>query len=124
MSARDLFLVGLSHKSAPIEVRERVALSGEALKSALNKLEQKLEEAQTKSDLLVAQHRRSRALGKAVDAKMAMDSDTHAAGFDRMKQKVARQEAVSQAKAEMAVDSLDDIDCRGTAFHRKVTRSF
>ncbi len=40
MSARDLFLVGLSHKSAPIEVRERVALSGEALKSALLELRQ------------------------------------------------------------------------------------
>jgi glutamyl-tRNA reductase len=32
---RDLFLVGLSHKSAPIEVRERVALSADALKEAL-----------------------------------------------------------------------------------------
>jgi glutamyl-tRNA reductase len=38
VSARELFLVGLSHKSAPIEVRERVALSGEALKSALEEL--------------------------------------------------------------------------------------
>jgi glutamyl-tRNA reductase len=34
----DLFLVGLSHKSAPIEVRERVALSGDALKEALTDL--------------------------------------------------------------------------------------
>jgi glutamyl-tRNA reductase len=40
VSGRDLFLVGLSHKSAPIEVRERVALSGEALKSALLELRQ------------------------------------------------------------------------------------
>ncbi len=40
MSARDLFLVGLSHKSAPIEVRERVALSGEELKTALLELRQ------------------------------------------------------------------------------------
>ena len=40
MSGRDLFLIGLSHKSAPIEVRERVALSGEALKSALLELRQ------------------------------------------------------------------------------------
>ncbi len=40
MSGRDLFLVGLSHKSAPIQVRERVALSGEALKSALMELRQ------------------------------------------------------------------------------------
>jgi glutamyl-tRNA reductase len=32
---REIFLVGLSHKSAPIEVRERVALTGDALKAAL-----------------------------------------------------------------------------------------
>ncbi len=38
MSGREIFLVGLSHKSAPIEVRERVALSGEALKAALGEL--------------------------------------------------------------------------------------
>jgi glutamyl-tRNA reductase len=36
--SRELHLVGLSHKSAPIEVRERVALSGEALKAALQEL--------------------------------------------------------------------------------------
>jgi len=34
----ELFLVGLSHKSAPIDVRERVALSGDALKAALTEL--------------------------------------------------------------------------------------
>jgi glutamyl-tRNA reductase len=38
VSGREIFLVGLSHKSAPIEVRERVALSGEALKGALGEL--------------------------------------------------------------------------------------
>jgi glutamyl-tRNA reductase len=35
---RQLFLVGLSHKSAPIDVRERVALTGEQLKVALAEL--------------------------------------------------------------------------------------
>jgi glutamyl-tRNA reductase len=38
VSGRELFLVGLSHKSAPIEVRERVALSSESLKAALVEL--------------------------------------------------------------------------------------
>src|SRR5215212_8755670 len=37
----------------------------ENLKTALVKLQRKLDEAQGKSDMLVAQHRRSRALGKA-----------------------------------------------------------
>jgi glutamyl-tRNA reductase len=38
VSAREVFLVGLSHKTAPIDVRERVALSGDALKSALGEI--------------------------------------------------------------------------------------
>jgi glutamyl-tRNA reductase len=38
VSRREIFLVGLSHKSAPIEVRERVALCGEPLKAALGEL--------------------------------------------------------------------------------------
>ena len=40
MSGREVLLVGLSHKSAPIDVRERVALSGDALKTALHELRQ------------------------------------------------------------------------------------
>jgi glutamyl-tRNA reductase len=36
--AGDIFLVGLSHRSAPIDVRERVALTGEELKAALCEL--------------------------------------------------------------------------------------
>ncbi|MFO0581810.1 MAG: glutamyl-tRNA reductase [Anaeromyxobacter sp.] len=35
---KELFLVGLSHKSAPIEVREKVALTGDALKVAMQAL--------------------------------------------------------------------------------------
>lgn len=38
MSGRELFLVGISYRSAPIEVRERVALTGDALKAALQEL--------------------------------------------------------------------------------------
>ncbi len=38
MNEPQLFLVGLSHKSAPIEVRERVALNGADLKAALLQL--------------------------------------------------------------------------------------
>jgi phage shock protein A len=80
----------------------------ENLKTALRKLEQKLAEARAKSQLLIAQHRRSRAVGKARDAQMAMDGPSSIAGFERMKQKVAREAAVSQAKTEMTADSLDD----------------
>ncbi len=79
----------------------------ETLKSALRKLEQKLQEARSKSDLLIAQHRRARALSKASDARMAMAEGTAAGALDRMKNKVSRSEAMSQAKAELAGDNID-----------------
>jgi phage shock protein A len=80
----------------------------ENLKSALRKLEQKLAEAETKSDMLIAQHRRSRASAKASDAQMAIGDQTKLATFDRMKSKVQTAAAVSQAKAELASDDLED----------------
>ena len=38
MSGLEVHLVGLSHRSAPIAVRERVAFTGEALRAALERL--------------------------------------------------------------------------------------
>ena len=78
------------------------------LKSALHKLEQKLAEAESKSDMLIAQHRRSRALTKASDAQMAIGDKSKVATFERMKRKVRHAEAVSKAKAEMANDNVED----------------
>src|SRR6266851_4813213 len=80
----------------------------ENLKSALRQLEQKLTEAQSRADLLIAQHRRARAVGKASDARLAMGDGSKAAAFDRMKRKVAHSEAVGQAKAEIAGDNMED----------------
>jgi phage shock protein A len=80
----------------------------ENLKGALHKLEQKLAEAQTKSDLLLAQHRRSRTVSKATDAQFRVREHHHGAEFERMKEKVTRASAVSQAKAELAGDSVED----------------
>src|SRR6185295_9477930 len=70
--------------------------------------DQKLAEAEAKSDMLVAQHRRSRALDKASDARIAMGDDSKSAAFDRMKRKVMHAEAVSQAKSEIATDNVED----------------
>lgn len=80
----------------------------ENLKSALRKLEQKLAEAQSKSDLLLARHRRARAATKAIDAELAMNDRSKLNGFDRMSQRVLEGEAVSQAKAEVVSDVLED----------------
>ena len=82
----------------------------ENLKTALRNLEQKLAEAQAKCDVLIAQHRRSRVLSKATAAQMAVGNESKGATFDRMKNKVRRNEAVSQATAELMAD--DDVEGR------------
>jgi phage shock protein A len=81
----------------------------ENLKTALRQLEQKLAEAQAKADLLIAQHRRARAVGKASDARMkpAGGNGSSANAFDRMKRKVASEAALSQAKSELAADDIE-----------------
>jgi phage shock protein A len=101
----------LSYKSLAGNFADQVAdqtVQVENLKSALRKLEQKLAEAQAKSDVLIAQHRRARALNKAGDARLAMGNAAGAEAFDRMKGKVQRNEALSQAKAELTGDSIED----------------
>src|SRR5258706_3040587 len=80
----------------------------ENLKNALRKLEQKLIEAQSKSDMLIAQHRRARAISKASDAKLAIDGRSNASTFNRMRNKVRTAEAVGKAKSELASDSVED----------------
>lgn len=101
----------LSYRSLGENFTEQAAdqaIQVENLKSALRKLEQKLAEAQAKSDLLIAQHRRARALNKAGDAHIAAGNSENAAAFDRMKRKVQHNEAMSQAKAELTGDSIED----------------
>jgi phage shock protein A len=47
-------------------------------------------------------------VGKASDAKMAAGDGSKAGAFDRMKRKVARNEAISQAKSELAAEDVED----------------
>jgi phage shock protein A len=91
--------------------REQVAdqkVQVDTLKSALHKLQQKLEEAQSMVDLLLARQRRSRAVAHASDAHAAMRSEDKVAAFNRMSDKVARNEAVGVAKVELLAENLDD----------------
>jgi phage shock protein A len=83
-------------------------IQADNLKNALHKLEQKLSEAQSKRDLLLAQHRRARALGKAADAHNKVGDGSKTAAFERMKDSVMHSEAVSRAKFELISEDLDD----------------
>ncbi len=77
----------------------------EALKSALKKLELKLAEARGKADLLIAQHRRSRAVNRAADAQVTPSGENRT--FERMRSKVAHEEAIGFAKGEVLGDDID-----------------
>jgi phage shock protein A len=80
----------------------------ENLKTALLKLQQKLDEAKSKSDMLIAQHRRSRAIRKAADAGLTIGGESNSAAFDRMKNKVQHSEASAQASVDLAADNVDE----------------
>jgi phage shock protein A len=94
-----------------LSYREQVddqKLQVDALKSALQKLEQKLEEAKSKRDLLLARHRRSVALGKAARAGTALGDNSKSATFDRLKDRVHQTEAVATAEVELISDDVAD----------------
>jgi len=94
----------LSYKEQVDDQRLQV----EALKSALQKLEQKLEEAKSKRDLLLARHRRSVALGKAARAQTALGEDSKSATFDRLKDRVHHTESVATAEVELITDDMGE----------------
>lgn len=80
----------------------------ETLKNALIKLGQKLEEARTKCEVLTAQARRARSLNRTSEAQMAARGPSKVAAFDRMKEKVVYEDAVSQAKSELVAEDVED----------------
>jgi len=76
----------------------------ESMKAALKRLEMKLSEARARADLLIVQHRRSRAANRAADAQHATAEN---GTFERMRSKVAREEALGRAKGELLGDDVD-----------------
>lgn len=79
----------------------------DTLKTALHKLEGKLAEAKTKSDLLLARHRRARAGIRAADA--AGDGGAQpSSALDRMNRKVGQAEAMNFARNGLTGDSVED----------------
>jgi phage shock protein A len=83
-------------------------LQVETLKGALVKLEQKLDEAKSKRDMLLARHRRSIALGKAARAQSALGDNSKSAAFDRLKDRVHHTESVASAEVELITDDTGE----------------
>jgi phage shock protein A len=79
----------------------------EGLKDALNALARKISEAEGKAELLIAQHRRTRAVGRAADASQRAALEEKAGAFQRMSNKVMRAEAVTQATVELSGEDIE-----------------
>ena len=112
----------LHHQQMTENFSQQVAdqkLQVETLKTALNKLQQKLEEARSRCDLLISQHRRARTLDKAADAQSVVGGPNHGATFDRMRHKVMRQEAIGQAKTELLSSEAASVEDRFAAMEKE-----
>jgi len=78
------------------------------LRQALRKLEQKLSETRAHCEMLVAEHRRARVVGRATKARTSAGPDQDHA-MDRMKSKVHQTAAENAATSEvMVTETLED----------------
>jgi phage shock protein A len=78
------------------------------LRQALRKLNQKLSETRAHCEMLVAEHRRAKVVGRASKAQVAIGPDQDLA-MDRMKSRVRMKAAENAATAEvMGSESLED----------------
>jgi phage shock protein A len=102
----------LSHKQMAagfLQQSEDQKTEVETLKTALRHLQQKLQETRSRCELMIAEHRRARVVGRAQDARQAIDKTDRSTSIDRMKSKIAGAEARNAASRELAEgDSLDD----------------
>jgi phage shock protein A len=102
----------LSHKQMAagfVQQLEDQKTEVETLKNALRHLEQKLQETRSRCDLLIAEHRRARVVGRAQTAREAIDKSDRSTSISRMKSRIDGAEARNAASRElMEGDSLED----------------
>src|ERR687883_799281 len=89
------------------EQYEQQARQVETLKDALHQLEAKIQEAQTKEELLIARSRRGKAETKIRTTLQGLDQSSALANFSRIEEKVAQQEARAAALGELDQDTME-----------------
>lgn len=88
---------------------EKQAHATGSLKTALRALNQKIEEAKRKKNVLIARKRRAEAM-KSINETMSGLSDTSAFDtFDRMAEKIDQMEAEAEAAGEIAEEASGDV---------------
>jgi len=93
----------------------------ELMRSNYNKLQQKLKETEARCELLIAQQRRARAVGKANKARSEVESKNFTEPIDRMRMKIMGSEAENAATKTILEDSLenDSLDDRFRKLERE-----
>jgi len=83
-------------------------LEADTLRQTLRKLDQKLNETRAQCEILMAEHRRAKVVGRATQARQTVGS-TQDAALGRMKSKVRQRAAENAAAGEvLAPESLED----------------
>lgn len=90
------------------EQAEDQKLEADTLRQMLRKLDQKLSETRAQCEILMAEHRRARVVGKATQARQTVGV-TQDAALGRMKSRVRQHSAQNAAASEVLVpESLED----------------
>jgi phage shock protein A len=113
--ADDLAKEALSRRNAYQETAvgfkqqyEDQAQQVEQLKDALDRLESKIQEARTKTDLLIARSRRADAERQIHETMARVDTTGVTGGFERMEEKVRTKEARAKAVSDLDRDTDDE----------------
>jgi phage shock protein A len=77
------------------------------LKDALHQLEQKIQDAEAKRDLLIARSRRAKAETQIRQTLAGIGQTSATSEFERMEERVSEQEARAKAAAELDTDTLE-----------------
>lgn len=86
---------------------DQQAAQVEQLKEALRQLESKVQDAQTKQELLIARSRRAKAETQIRTTLSGLDQNSALASFNRIEEKVNQQEARAAALGELDTDTMD-----------------
>jgi phage shock protein A len=86
---------------------DQQATQVEQLKTALHQLEAKIQDAQTKEELLIARARRAKAETQIRTTLSGLNQNSALASFDRIEEKVNQQEARAAALGELDTDTMD-----------------
>lgn len=114
----------LSHQQLSLGFAQQIEdqrAEAELMRSSYNKLQQKLKETEARCELLMAQQRRARAVGKANKSRSEVESKSFTQPIDRMRMKIMGSEAENVAAKTLLEDSLenDSLDDRFRRLERE-----